>query len=652
MVNEAIASLRTTLDHHNKDIKEIQKTQGIHTRTLNEINQNLNAILQKLNAQDVNQHSPQRTIPTNQNSSTLSLVKPMKLDFPSFFSDDLASWITELEKDVDSDIVTKIARNNQSNQEKDVEITLYALTGTPTSSTMRVMGKLRVDVTKILEVKVANGSIVKTQGFSNSVPVLLQGLSPSLGSSLMDYDQFFKILVEKGLVPQITTIEGDVLEAKVPTTVESLLQEFDHFFETPISLPPFREQQQSFCFSFFLVRKVDGSWRMGIDFRALNNITIKDKFPIPIIDEFLDELNGASIFFKLDLSFGYHHIRMKEEDIPKTAFRTHEGHYEFLWPIPKDIKSLRGFLVLTGYYKKFVKRYGHIVAPLTALLKKDSFSWLEEAELAFQQLKIIGTPTQQKWFAKLLGYAFVVEYKKEKDNLVANALSRKVEIEDCTLDGDLGSQDGVLCMISFPSLAWLTDLKTSYATDQQVQGLPKSQSKDVVLVVVDRLTKFVHFVPLSHPYTAAKVASLYLQYIYKLHGMLASIMSDRNPIFISHFWQELMKLQGIQLVISLAYHPQSDGHIEVVNKSLEHYLRAFAADIPHSWVKRLPLVEFWFNTNFHTSIKLTPFEALYGYSSPRLMDYIPSTIKVDSVDVHLRTRQQLIALLKHNLLAA
>ena len=98
--------------------------------------------------------------------------------------------------------------------------------------------------------------------------------------------------------------------------------------------------------------------------------------------------------------------------------------------------------------------------------------------------------------------------------------------------------------------------------------------------------------------------------------------------------------------MSSAYHPQSNGQTEVVNKSLEHYLRAFAVDRHHSWVDWLPLAEFWFNTNFHTSTKLTPFEALFGYPSPRLLDYILGTTKVDSVDVQLRIRQQLMALLK------
>ena len=104
--------------------------------------------------------------------------------------------------------------------------------------------------------------------------------------------------------------------------------------------------------------------------------------------------------------------------------------------------------------------------------------------------------------------------------------------------------------------------------------------------------------------------------------------------------------------MSSAYHPQSDGQTEVVNNSLEHYLGAFAADRPQTWVEWLPLAKFWFNTNFHTSTKLTPFETLFGYPPPKLLDYIPGTTKIDSVDVQLRTRQQLLALLKQNLVPA
>ena len=98
-----------------------------------------------------------------------------------------------------------------------------------------------------------------------------------------------------------------------------------------------------------------------------------------------------------------------------------------------------------------------------------------------------------------------------------------------------------------------------------VGGLPQSGKHNCLWVIVDKRTRYAHFLPLAHPYTASKVAQLYMTHIYKIHGLPGAIVSDRDPVFTSHFWQELFKYAGTELRLSTANHPQTDGQTERVN---------------------------------------------------------------------------------------
>ncbi|XP_071683515.1 uncharacterized protein [Lolium perenne] len=332
--------------------------------------------------------------------------------------------------------------------------------------------------------------------------------------------------------------EMEHITEPIPNAVQEVLDEFATVFAEPTTLPPARPYDHTiplkpdatpfnvcpyryspehkdeierqirnmiasgliapsmspFASPVLLVQKKDGTWRFCVDYRRLNELTIRNVFPMPVIDELLDELAGAYVFSKLDLCAGYHQIRMHPADEAKTAFKTNQGHYQFKvmpfglcnapatfkcvmnevlspclrrsvlvfmddilvysqsmeehvfhlkevlqllqgqqlfvkrskctfaadkleylghiisaegvatdpsktqamadWPIPLSITEIRGFLGLTGYYRKFVSHYGIIAKPLTNLLKKKSFEWSEQATEAFQALKeaMLSTP--------------------------------------------------------------------------------------------------------------------------------------------------------------------------------------------------------------------------------------------------------------------
>jgi len=523
------------------------------------------------------------------------------------------------------------------------------------------------------------------------------------------------------------------------------------------------------------------------------------------------------------------------------------------WPIPHTIKELRGFLGLTGYYRRFIQHYGVISKPLTSLLKKNSFSWSPTAQAAFDELKeamltapvlalpdftktfvvetdaagegigavlmqdshpiaylskalspkhqalstyekefmavvlavekwrpyLLGrhfiiktdhfslkylleqkvtTAFQSKWLSKLMGYDYEICYKKGKENTAADSLSRLPAAQLLTLsfssvhtslleevkvsweqdanvqsiitqleggevvphytlsqgllyrkgklvvgnsaalqakiiqlfhDSALGGHSGVAVTTKRIScLFWWKDLRKMvrnfvrecticqrYKADLTapggllqplpipgaiwvdvsldfIEGLPKSRGKDTILVVVDRLSKYAHFLTLAHPYTAVTVAQLYFDHVFKLHGVPKTMVSDRDKVFVSHFWQELFRLQHVSLHLSTAYHPQSDGQTEVVNRCLEGYLRCMTGEVPHEWSLWISLAEWWYNTNWHSAIGLTPYEVVYGQPPSIHIPYIAGDSKVEAIDRSLKAREECIEMLKFHLTRA
>ncbi|WVZ96162.1 hypothetical protein U9M48_041833 [Paspalum notatum var. saurae] len=547
----------------------------------------------------------------------------------------------------------------------------------------------------------------------------------------------------------------DLVQQSVPPAVSALLSEFAHVFELVSGLPPKRH-----CDHVIPLKK-DGSWHPVVDYRYLNALTVRGKFPIPMFDEMMDELAGSSWFSTLDLNSGFHQIRLKAGEEPKTAFQTHFGHFEFKvmsfglcgapgtfqgamnqelrgasgspsssfqslgtrqvtgqndeiqegistdsgkisaiseWPVPANSKELRSFLGLAGYYRKFVRHFAIVSKPLTELLKKNSlFVWTADHQSAFDTLK-----------SALCSAPYKVIYKPGPTNRVADALSRrahpevqvfavsnadpvwvsaiikgydsdpeaqalitklavspdavpnfslassllrhkhrplgghsgfpvtyrrikqlfswkgmkndvKLFVAACQAKPDCSKMPGLVLPLPVPPSAW------QIISMDFVEGLPRSSGHDCILVVVDKFTKYAHFLALAHPFNAARVAKVFFDQVYRLHGLPESIVSDKDRVFTSLFWQELFRLAGVALRMSSSYHPQSDCQTECVNQCMETFLRCYVHACPAKWMDWLSLAEYWYNTSLHSALGTSPFEALYG-RPPHSLGLVPADL--------------------------
>jgi len=205
---------------------------------------------------------------------------------------------------------------------------------------------------------------------------------------------------------------------------------------------------------------------------------------------------------------------------------------------------------------------------------------------------------------------------------------------------------GLLQPLEVPSQVW-ADISMDF-----IEGLPKVGGKSVILTVVDRFSKYAHFIALGHPYTAASVARAFFDGVVHLHGFPTSIVSDRDPVFTGNVWRDLFKMASVTLRMSTAFHPQTDGQSEVVNKVIAMYLWCVTGDRPRAWVDWLSWAEYCYNTSFHTALRATPFEVVYGRSPPAILPYRPGTARTEAADALLRSRDEMLAEVRQRLIQA
>ncbi|GJU13627.1 putative reverse transcriptase domain-containing protein [Tanacetum coccineum] len=422
------------------------------------------------------------------------------------------------------------------------------------------------------------------------------------------------------------------------------------------------------------IKKKDGSFRMCIDYRELNKLTVKNRYPLPRIDDLFDQLQGSSI---PKVQFLRHVIDSKGIQVDPAKIKSIKD-----WVSPKSPTEIRQFLGLAGYYRRFIEGFSKIAKPMTKLTQKNvKFDWGEKEVTAFQLIKqklcsapilalrkgsenfIVYCDASHKGFGavlmqneKVITYAsrqlkiheknytthdlelgavvfalkmwrhYLYGTRKERSrplrvralvmtmglNLpkkILEAQTEAIKPENLTAE-DVGEHQkpyGLLVQPDIPEWKW------EKITMDFVTKLPKTTNGyDTIWVIVDRLTKSAHFLPMRENDPMEKLMKLYMKEVVTQHGVPVSIISDRDGRFTSLFWQALHKALRTRLDMSTTYHPEVDGQSERTIQTLEDMLRACVLDFGKNWDRHLPLVEFSYNNSYHASIKAALFEALYG----------------------------------------
>nr|GEY10013.1 putative reverse transcriptase domain-containing protein [Tanacetum cinerariifolium] len=304
----------------------------------------------------------------------------------------------------------------------------------------------------------------------------------------------------------------------------------------------------------------DESFIMCIDYLKLNKLTIINRYPLPNINDLVDQLQGLSVYSKIELRSGYHQLRVRDEDIPKTAFRTRYGHYKFqVMPFGLTNAPVVFIDLMNRVYKPYLDKFVIVFIDDILIYSRNKEEHANHLRIILKLLK------KEKLYAKFSKCDFWIS--------IVQFLKHMIDSQGIYVD---------------PAKIKVVKNRESPTTptegeDQEsaFQLLKQKLCEALILALPEGNEDFVFYCDAS------------------LQGLGA-------------IWQSMQNALGTQLDMSMAYHLEIDGQSERTIQTLEDMLRACVIDFGKGWEKHLPLVEFSYNNNYHASIKAAPFKALYG----------------------------------------
>nr|GEU61749.1 reverse transcriptase domain-containing protein [Tanacetum cinerariifolium] len=306
----------------------------------------------------------------------------------------------------------------------------------------------------------------------------------------------------------------------------------------------------------------------------LNKLTLKNRYPLPRIDDLFDQLQGSSVYSKIDLRSGYHQLRIREEDIPITAFRTRFGHYELQGDDDEEaFQTLKlklysvSILSLPEGSEEFVVYCDASPKGFGAVLMQREKEDKEPIRVRALVVTIHNNLLEQIQNAQ-------VEACKE-ENIGAEGFLSKWEPFEVRSDVKAEHQkpSGLLQELEIPIWKW-----KRITMDFITKLLRTPFGYDSIWVIVDRLNKSAYFILMNEKFKMDRLTQLYLKEIVCRHGVPVSIISDGDPRFAPRFWTSLQKSLGTNLDMSTAYHLETDGQSERTIQTLEDMLCACVMD--------------------------------------------------------------------------